>query len=481
MLDADPSFARINDLIRLNKRRFLEAQIEVTQDYAKRVQSEVRVRLKDDTIWGVCRQEWGRGKGFKNEVLAQMEAWSRRQQGLTAHESTNAMTTIPLFAEVSRPAQPPSFTLYIRNLRALHWVNWSPEPLSILIGANGAGKTTLLQTLKLLHIAYERGLPEAVTQVLGGSNNLRRNGITEDEPVELGLTIGDARWRIRLVQREGSVDYFTDERLSVGEREVYSRDSMGAFLYGSERIEPTPQLGLRALMDRGVHEPAVRSIASFLWRLAVYHDPDLWHLRWQGSNTSEDRLLHSRGLNALAVLRRWHQDRSNRHRYQFVVDGLSIAFPNTVKEIDFQEAGNTIVARIYRPGAELPTPLAAEANGVLQLLILFCQVANAEDESLVAIDEPENSLHPYALRSFLRRTGQWARQHKLTVVLATHSTVLLDELSASPEQIFVMKPSELGAPIPTQLDRLCDRDWLEGFKIGDLYEQGEIGSNEDEC
>jgi predicted ATPase len=117
---------------------------------------------------------------------------------------------------------------------------------------------------------------------------------------------------------------------------------------------------------------------------------------------------------------------------------------------------------------------------VLQLLVLFCEVAGAEDESIVAIDEPENGLHPYALRAFLRRTGRWARQHNLTVLLATHSTVLLDELSPQPEQVYVMKARVPGGPVPTRLDELYDRSWLDDFKLGELYEQGEIGSNEDE-
>ena len=148
--------------------------------------------------------------------------------------------------------------------------------------------------------------------------------------------------------------------------------------------------------------------------------------------------------------------------------------------MDFVEAGNTLVTRIYRAGKETPSALSDEANGVLQLLILLCEVASAENESIIAIDEPENSLHPYALRAFLRRTTQWAKKHNLTVLLATHSTVLLDELTGSPEQVYVMKPSENNEQMPSRLDQLCNRDWLEGFKLGDLYEQGEIGSNEDE-
>jgi len=241
-------------------------------------------------------------------------------------------------------------------------------------------------------------------------------------------------------------------------------------------LEPSRQVGLRALIDRGVHEPALRRFAALLQRIAVFHDPDLWSLRL-GSRTTDDRQLEARGANVLTLLRRWNQEREHRHRYQFVVEGLRAAFPNLVSDLDFREAGSTLVAQIYRPSQESPSPLANEANGVLQLLVLFCEVASVDDEGIVAVDEPENCLHPYALRVFLRRASRWAKQHHVTVLLVTHSTVLLDELP--PEQVFVMKPAAQEEPIPTRLDRLCDPAWLAEFKVGELYEQGEIGSNKD--
>ncbi len=476
-LKQDKAFGLVEDYL---SRRILEynsARIKVIRDYADRVENQVRERLMNDPVWYKCSSEWGRGSGFKNRVVNHLKEWGRRQQ-FTAHETTNAREVIPLLEEASLPPQSPQFTLHVHNLRALKQVDWTPAQLSAVIGANGAGKTTLLLVLKLLRVAYERGLPEAVTQVLGGSSNIRTWGSDETEPIEIGIDIDAVNWRIQLVPHEGTADYKANEILSEKERKIFFRDALGTFSYAGEQIIVSDsKLGLRTLMDRGVHEPALRKIASFLQRIAVYHDPDLWTLRHQGSNTSEDRRLHSRGGNALTLLRRWCQERVHQHRYRFVIEGLAAAFPNLIKEIDFIEAGNTLVARTYRSGQEIPGPLANEANGVLQLLILLCNVAGAEKESLVAIDEPENSLHPYALRAFLRRTGQWARQHNLTVVLATHSTVILDEFSASPEQVFVMKTDKTEDTLPVRLDELCNREWLEGFKLGDLYEQGEIGSN----
>ena len=479
VLKQDNSFALVSDHISFRERQYQDARIKVISDYANGIETQVNEKLKfDDSVWNKCALEWGQGNGFTNKVLRHLEEWASRQQGLTAHETTNVIEVVPLLKTVSQSAQAPQFTLHIRNLRVLKQVNWTPSQLSLVIGANGTGKTTLLLVLKLLRLAYQRSLPEAVNQVLGGSSNLKT--WRTSEPIEIGIDIDLVSWRIQLIPRDGSVDYLTNERLTEQKREIFSRDGLGAFYYGGERIKHDSKLGLRTLMDRGVDEQALHKVASFIQRIAVYHDPDLWSLRWQGSNTSEDRILHTRGLNAIALLRRWYQERANHHRYQFVVEGLAAAFPNTVDGLDFVEAGNTLTARIYRPGQEFPSPLATEANGVLQLIVLFCNVASAENESVVAIDEPENSLHPYALRAFLRRTSQWVRQHNLTVLLATHSTVLLDEMSATPEKVYVMKANEADSPMPTRLDELCNREWLESFKLGDLYEQGEIGSNEDE-
>lgn len=476
----DRSLVKVWDYIRLRKSQFIDGQLRVIRSYAEQVQEQVEDTLKpDEDLWAACRNEWGNGGGFKDRVLDHLKDWSR-QQDLTAHEQTEALDLIPFLADVAQPTKAPRFTLHVRNLRALSYVVWTPEPVSVLIGANGSGKTTAFQALRLLRMAYERGLPEAVTAILGGSANLKSRGALQDEPVELGLDLDDVQWRIELIPSEGSVETRTSERLTDHGREVFSRDSLGGFSYGAERLPPSPLLGLRVLMDRGVHEPALRRMASLLQAITVYYDPDLRTLR-EGSRTTDDRALAPRGTNAITLLRRWYQDRALRHRYDFVVEGLRAAFPGTIGDLDFVEAGTTLVARTYRPGSTDHVPLENEANGVLQLLVLFCAVAAADDGSLVAIDEPENGLHPYALRAFLRRTSRWARQHQLTVLLATHSTVLLDELSASPGQVFVMKAKDPGEPLPTQLDVLCDPEWLAQYKLGELYEQGEIGSNEDKA
>ena len=113
-------------------------------------------------------------------------------------------------------------------------------------------------------------------------------------------------------------------------------------------------------------------------------------------------------------------------------------------------------------------------NGWLTGLLHLCAVASAEPGSLIAIDEVENSLHPYAIRKLIEAFREWAEEHDLTVCLATHSPVVLNEFKEEPERVFVMEPGQATLPVP--LSDLCGRDWLAHFSLGDLYEHGDFGN-----
>lgn len=374
-----------------------------------------------------------------------------------------------------------SFTVHIRNLRVLQRVKWAPSGVSVLVGANGSGKTTLLLSLKLIRAALDRGLPDAVTGVLGGSHNLRNLDSGEgqsSEPIELGLDVNQFSWRIRLIPHGPTVNYLADESLKDGNKIIFEKDNMGKFRYRGKQLESDERIGLRTLLDAHYNDPAIEGIAGFIRGIAVFHDPDLWSLRINGSRTTDDRHLHSRGSNAFTMLRKWMQEKSQRQKYQFVLDGLRAAFPELISDIDFKEAGQTIVMQTYRGAkTETPLPIGTEANGVLQMLVLLCNIAQAEPGSLVAIDEPENSLHPYAVRSFLRFLSTWAKKNQLIVILTTHSTVLLDQFNDKPSQVYILASKSEKVPVP--LNEFKDPNWLSRFRIGELYADSELGSNDD--
>lgn len=380
-----------------------------------------------------------------------------------------------------------SFTLHVENLRALRRVEWAPEGVCALVGANGSGKSTLLQVLRFLDVAVTRGVEEAFRQTFVTSYGLRNRSARDVETIRLGVSLEGATWTIRLSPLGGSIAWPVMEILDPGDgsQKKWMRPEGSGAVASVDAAQEVVQLGpianlaIEILARQPEWRQPARSIVGVLERLRVYHDPDLWTLRTQGSYTAIDSRLHSRGLNAFAVLRAWNERRQDRHRQQFVLQGLRTAFPSICDDLDFESAGQTTFLRLYPPGSELPTPIANEANGVLALLVYLCDIASGEPGGLVAIDEPENSLHPHAIRELFAAAEAWSETYDSTIVLATHSPVILNELTSAPERVWVMRSNAGDEPNPTRLDRLKNPDWLRNFTLGTLYANGELGSNDD--
>jgi predicted ATPase len=192
----------------------------------------------------------------------------------------------------------------------------------------------------------------------------------------------------------------------------------------------------------------------------------------EGSTVSNTLELEPQGRNLFTVLRNWRDQSEHEQRFTFVMEGMAECFPG-FKRLDFVGWGP-------RQGAELPQPGSSDklqpsdwSDGFLSALCLLTAAASVEN-GVLAIDELENSLHPELIVRMMELLREWSRKKDVTVILATHSPVVLDQFRDEPERVFVMDPNAEKNPIA--LDTLKKRDWLQHFSIGDLYAHGEVGS-----
>jgi hypothetical protein len=65
-----------------------------------------------------------------------------------------------------------------------------------------------------------------------------------------------------------------------------------------------------------------------------------------------------------------------------------------------------------------------------------------------------------------------AAKMALTVLLASHSPVVLNQFRDCPSKVIVMDPVNP----PTPLDKLENPDWLAQFSLGELYANENIGA-----
>lgn len=356
-----------------------------------------------------------------------------------------------------------SLRIHARNFRAVRALDWTiPDGVSVLTGANGSGKTTCLFVLRLLQLAIERGWPSAV-DLLGGGNSLRTHGAPRGEAIELGIDVDDLSWRLHLMPHGTSVTVREELLQSGVSQPIYVAD-------GNEE-----KFQVQALHRDDPDDRNVGKIFHALSKISVFYDADLSGLREGGSRIAGVRTVHSQGKNVLAVLRSWRDRKATKGRFDFVMEGMKAAFPELFESMDFEVAGQTVSASIYRPGAEESTLLNFEANGILSLLITLTEVASAEPGSLVAIDEPEVGLHPFAIRQMMASLHHHAQSIGCRIVVTSRSPVLLNAFEATPERILVLDAKEGAFAKP--LTELRTPEWLASFALGALYADGEFAAN----
>ena len=113
-------------------------------------------------------------------------------------------------------------------------------------------------------------------------------------------------------------------------------------------------------------------------------------------------------------------------------------------------------------------------DGWFVTLLHLTALASTDTGDVIAIDEPENALHPRAIKTLLPLMREWSKRRGVTVLLATHSPVIIDAFRECPEKLYVMEPGR--DLLPVALSELHEPDWLAHFALGDLYTHEEFGA-----
>ncbi|HEX7836166.1 MAG TPA: AAA family ATPase [Kofleriaceae bacterium] len=361
-----------------------------------------------------------------------------------------------------------SFRLQVRNYRGLRAVDWSPEGVCALVGANGSGKTTLLDVPALLGDALDHGLARAL-EAHGGMANARNMYADESEPYFFEVTLYGETWRLAPVLAENG--FRPEETLASSDGVVISRKAGADYARIEDKDLPV-QDGL-ALMVYQNETFGGLPLVRLLSRYRLYGSYNLAALRRSGSPDSSKRQLDERGTNVFSVLRNWRDKRQDRVRYEFVIDGLREIFFDFFDDLDFEKAAQVVGADLHLKRNRVHSASLAPDGWFVALLHLTA-LASTDEGDLIAIDEPENALHPRAIKLLLERMRDWSRRHSVTVLLATHSPVIISDFDTRPEQLFVMQQDQPVCPVA--VTDLKERDWLAHFALGDLYMREEFGA-----
>ena len=318
--------------------------------------------------------------------------------------------------------------VHIKNYRSLRNVTLPFKRLTVLVGPNASGKSNTLRSLRLLNSMLRFETPPTTADFIqdrgwaGGANDIK---------CELHVKVKKKPVRYKLEFKSKDEKLTIDEALLVhkvevisvqsGEGKVKDEDDKNTTTYKSNK------LALRSAGDYG-YKPTTSALAKFIQGWEFYDfQPD--HIRTNSNRFSpitkgiqELLKLNRYGVNVPDILWDWHQN--TREDFDYVNDSL-VASTNI--NIDYHKIDGEFQLCLLE-GYKEPIPLINASDGTLRLLAYHTLLGLPELPPLIAIEEPERSLHPGALKDIAYVLEQLAQRTQ--VIITTHSSQLLDNFKS---------------------------------------------------
>lgn len=372
--------------------------------------------------------------------------------------------------------------LQVRNFRSLADVTLSPGRVNVLFGPNGSGKSTLLDTIWFLRDCLRRGVDEASSDRSHGIGALW-DLADEGEKISIKLKSTHAEYKVEFGYSSGRIEPFAGEVLYSKklERDLITRfvgsDTARFYHYAMKQVVPVSlrdpeNLALTRYLDFQDTSDEASEMRRLLQFTNLYHARNayLYRLKKLGSESNHHTHLWENCDNLWSVLRNIHGRRSLDERYETIIDFMRRAFP-TFRDLVIEQTGpNTVYGSFIEIGRREPIQASGVSDGHLQMLAhltaLFSTGGNRDN--VIIFDEPETSLHPYALQVFADAVKHSAEKWSNQIFIATHSPVLVSQFE--PADIWAVGIGERGE---TTLDRVSEiteiQDLLQEYAIGSLY------------
>jgi predicted ATPase len=333
----------------------------------------------------------------------------------------------------------------LRNYKSIAACDVRLEPSTFLVGRNGSGKSNFVDALRFVTDSLTTSLDHAIRE-RGGINEVRRR--SAGHPTHFGarfhvqLSSGiSGTYAFEIAARERGGFQVQDEACFLrGPRQAHFRVEAGR-VRAASMPTPPPATADRLYLVQAAAREEFRELYDSFSRAGFYNliPREIRELQ----PPEEGALLRRDGSNLASVIGRLEQDLPETR--ELVEQYLEKIAPG-VRGIGRKTLGPRETIEFRQDVGETQSPwrffAANMSDGTLRALGILVALFQPNDPSqpstsLVAIEEPENALHPAALSVLLDAIREATRGRQ--VVVTSHSPDLLDDASIQADEILVVE------------------------------------------
>ncbi|MFH1010373.1 MAG: AAA family ATPase [bacterium] len=388
--------------------------------------------------------------------------------------------------------------VHVQNYRSLAKAWVTLEPLTVLVGPNGTGKSNFVDALAFVKDCLSESISSAL-QKRGGFWWTRTRWFAPPESKSMGFRLVldlesdiQADYAFELVEELNDTPAvrILRERCS-----VQSADGSHTFeVQGGEFTTPVP--GIRpAVSPERLALTVVSAIKefqpvyNFLTTMRFYSIVPERLREFRRSEPGD--FLARDGSNAVAVLRRliengeqpgqlWHRINRLLSHISYGTDSISFAqFASKRPGASIEDADllqTLMFLQNVGGGMHYSMEAVHMSDGSLRALALLLAAYQLGRHSLIAIEEPEATIHPAAAEVILQVLQD--ASHNRQMLITTHSPDILDNKDITDEQIRVvgMKDGYTFLSSVSESGRSIIRDKL--YTPGELLRMNELDADE---
>jgi len=380
--------------------------------------------------------------------------------------------------------------MLINSLQLTNFLSFGPDsqpvplgPLNVLIGPNGSGKSNVLEAFDLLRNAPEQ-IAKPIREGGGVRDWLWKGGnstpvaeinvvVRRSVPLHYFLSFTEVRQRLEIVDER-----IENEKPDFGHDEPYFyyryQDGNSVLnVKGTKRVlrheDVDSERSILAQRRDPDQYPEITYLAEIFPKIRLYRE-------WTFGRYTAPRLPQKADLpndylepdasNIGLVLNRLRWEPGVKQR---LIDALRTLYEG-IDDFDVRIEGGTV--QVFFQEGRFTVPATRLSDGTLRYLCLLAILCHPNPPPLVCIEEPELGLHPDILPTLAGLMREAAERCQL--IVTTHSDVLVDALTDSPEAIVVCEKGESGSVL-RRLDAAELKPWLEKYRLGELWTRGEIG------